>query len=83
MKRKHKKQLAIAAIIGGSILFCLGAYLNQTPPAELPMDHPDWFERASEIQDRDFHSWICMGLGAFAVVSAISELYRQAMKLKR
>lgn len=82
MKRKHKRKLAIAAIIGGLLLFGLGVYLNQTMPPELPMSHPDWFTRSGERNDQDFNSFLCMAIGGFANVVAISELVRQARKLK-
>jgi len=82
MKRKHKKQLALLALALGVVLFAIGAYMKGTVQPDPPMSAPDWFEVSRASSQRDFNGFALMGVGGFAAVVAITELVRQAKKLK-
>jgi hypothetical protein len=82
LKRKHKKRIAIAAIVGGFLLFCWGVYRNQTLPPELGISHPDWWERSQERGDQEFYAFLWMGVGGMGVFAGVNEIVRQARKLK-
>ncbi len=82
MKSKQKKKLAIAGVFGGLLLFVGGAALKSQLPDEVPMSAPDWYERETARNDREFHGYGLMMFGGFMTVVSVSELVRQARKLK-
>jgi hypothetical protein len=83
LKSKHKRWIAIAAIVGGVVGVVIGLYLEETLPVEPPMEDPGWFETAKARSSREFFGYGLMAGGAFAVIVAVQELLRQARKLKR
>jgi hypothetical protein len=83
VKRKHKKLVAIGAIVAGVIAFAIGAWVNHTIGPKPPMSDPNWFELSNARSNREMLGFILMGGGVFACIVAGQELYRQAMKLKK
>jgi hypothetical protein len=82
LKRKHKKAIAIGAVVVAFVMFVFGAYVLQTLPPEPSMDLPDWFELASARTDRETMGYVCLAGGVFLAIVSFQSLIRQATKLR-